>query len=807
MGAELNDFKSKLGTTTQETDTYKQRIQKLLGENNSLNEEVRSVQENLRLSAGQIGKLQNEFKIVCDEGDMLKRKNQELDNGLKKLRSEAENKIALLSQEVERLNAVVEKKNSEIRNLGGEVQEHQEGLRLSSAQLSKLGAEMNDLKNRLGATTQEADSYKIRIQKLLGENTSLGDEVRSAQENLRLSAGTLGKLQNEFKIVCGENDELKKRINDYEAAVKRLNAEGENKVRVLSEECQRLNTLAEKRGNEIKALGGELQDHQEGLRLSAAQLSKLGGELNELKGRASNASQESEAYKQRIQKLLAENTGLNEEVRTAQENLRLSTGQIGRLTAEYKAMVSQTEESRKRIQDLETQNKRLTIDGDNKVGALVQECERLNALLEKRNGEIRALGGEVQEHQEGLRLSAAQLSKMGAELNDYKNRLGSTSQESETYKQRIQKLLSENTGLNEEVRNAQETLRLSAGQMSKLQNEFKLVCNENEDLKRSLQEFSTKKVGEYENKVVILSQEIERLNGVLEKKNIELGNLNKKLSEIDTMNKTIGSLQEKITKLVTENTGLDGEVRNAQENLRLSANQNNKIIQELNEYKNKISSNEQENALLKQKMNTLLKENTGLNDEVRTAQENLRLSAGQMSKLNAELNEYKSRINANNQESDTYKQRIQKLLAENTGLNEEVRNVQENLRLSAGTLSKLQNEFKLVCAENEEIKRRLLEAENNVKRFRNDGDSKVNALVQECERLNALVEKRNGEIRALGGEVQEHQEGLRLSAAQLSKIGAELNDYKNRLGSTTQESETYKQRIQKLLSENTGLND
>ena len=79
-------------------------------------------------------------------------------------------------------------------------------------------------------------------------------------------------------------------------------------------------------------------------------------------------------------------------------------------------------------------------------------------------------------------------------------------------------------------------------------------------------------------------------------------------------------------------------------------------------------------------------------------------------------------------------------------------------------------------------------------------------LSQECERLNALVEKRNGEIRALGGEVQEHQEGLRLSAAQLSKMNAELNDYKNRLSNNSQESESYKQRIQKLLSENTNLN-
>jgi regulator of replication initiation timing len=80
--------------------------------------------------------------------------------------------------------------------LGGEVQEHQEGLRLSSAQLSKMGAEVNELRNRLGSTTQETDSYKQRIQKLLSENTNLSEEVRNAQENLRLSASQIGKLQN-----------------------------------------------------------------------------------------------------------------------------------------------------------------------------------------------------------------------------------------------------------------------------------------------------------------------------------------------------------------------------------------------------------------------------------------------------------------------------------------------------------------------------------------------------------------------------------------------------------------------------------
>lgn len=60
------------------------------------------------------------------------------------------------------------------------------------------------------------------------------------------------------------------------------------------------------------------------------------------------------------------------------------------------------------------------------------------------------------------------------------------------------------------------------------------------------------------------------------------------MSEIDSMNKTIGSLQEKITRLVNENTEISGEIQTAQNNLRLSANQNTKIMQELNEYRQRI---------------------------------------------------------------------------------------------------------------------------------------------------------------------------------------------------------------------------
>jgi len=37
--------------------------------------------------------------------------------------------------------------------------------------------------------------------------------MRNAQENLRLSASQIGKITNELKITCNENEELKRRLD------------------------------------------------------------------------------------------------------------------------------------------------------------------------------------------------------------------------------------------------------------------------------------------------------------------------------------------------------------------------------------------------------------------------------------------------------------------------------------------------------------------------------------------------------------------------------------------------------------------
>lgn len=59
------------------------------------------------------------------------------------------------------------------------------------------------------------------------------------------------------------------------------------------------------------------------------------------------------------------------------------------------------------------------------------------------------------------------------------------------------------------------------------------------------------------------------------------------------MNASIGTLQDKISRLVNQNTSLDDEMKQIQENLRLSANQNQKMQREINQYRKRIDDNNQ----------------------------------------------------------------------------------------------------------------------------------------------------------------------------------------------------------------------
>jgi len=91
-------------------------------------------------------------------------------------------------------------------------------------------------------------------------------------------------------------------------------------------------------------------------------------------------------------------------------------------------------------------------------------------------------------------------------------------------------------------------------------------------------------------------------------------------------------------------------------------------MQELQEYKRRIEQNDQESQQFKTKIQKLLGENNALGEEVRGAQENLRLSAATMTKLKSEIEDYRNKITNNDQENNAIKMKMQKIISENVAL-------------------------------------------------------------------------------------------------------------------------------------------
>ena len=85
------------------------------------------------------------------------------------------------------------------------------------------------------------------------------------------------------------------------------------------------------------------------------------------------------------------------------------------------------------------------------------------------------------------------------------------------------------------------------------------VTQENEELRRRLNELAevNRKVAEYENKIALLSQEIERLNGNLRNKVEEIDGLRKRISDYETsMTQLNQEWQTKAGRLTQENEEL-----------------------------------------------------------------------------------------------------------------------------------------------------------------------------------------------------------------------------------------------------------
>jgi len=106
----------------------------------------------------------------------------------------------------------------------------------------------------------------------------------------------------------------------------------------------------------------------------------------------------------------------------------------------------------------------------------------------------------------------------------------------------------------------------------------------------------------------------------------------------ENASRQLKNLSDQLRKIIDENKDLHEELREGQEKLRISNAQQQKLLQELNDHKMRISGSDQQTEEFKKKIQGLLKQTESLDDEMRKGQEGLRLSTSQNAKLMQELN-------------------------------------------------------------------------------------------------------------------------------------------------------------------------
>lgn len=143
--------------------------------------------------------------------------------------SEFEQKIVLLSQEIERLTNFARSKQQEVDEWKSRSYQQENALNEAKAKIQSLEGKIRDFENRVALLTSEIERLNTVLKQRIGEN----DELR-----IRIS-----QLESQLEII--KQYELK--ISQYE-----------ERVALMSQEVQRLNGSLRGKQQEIDELRGKI---------------------------------------------------------------------------------------------------------------------------------------------------------------------------------------------------------------------------------------------------------------------------------------------------------------------------------------------------------------------------------------------------------------------------------------------------------------------------------------------------------------------------------------------------------------------
>lgn len=334
-----------------------------------------------------------------------------------------------------------------------------------------------------------------------------------------------------------ENDDLKRRLQELQDGNRKL-GEYELRMTKLTQEIERLNGVLKQKVEEndhLRKSQGELE-----LKYSQEWQSKLTNYESRIRQSTMDRDNFEIKYKQLVQEYeetrrrLAELSDLNRKLAEYENRIALMSQEIERLNGALRQKAEETSGYQLQLRQLQEHNEELrrgNADSGVRITQITQEystkittyetrIKQYNVEIDELNRRILELtnvSSKVAEHESLVR-------RMRQEIEMLTNQLGQKNEENINLEKRLRALQQEHDLAKRGTIDFEYKItQISQEYQTKIlgyESRIKQVSGENEELRRRLQDLGdiNKKISEYEYRNTQLSQEVERLNGVLKLK-------------------------------------------------------------------------------------------------------------------------------------------------------------------------------------------------------------------------------------------------------------------------------------------------
>lgn len=560
-------------------------VEKLRAELQAANEQIASLESNLKLIVKENERVNLMLREKYDECEMLKK---QLANNPPQEKPEDKERVKLLLSEIERLNVALNEATNE-----------NNALRRSRTPtpLSRSRIEEHQTITNKPPRAGERSSQTIPTEP---QNESITGKPHARTEQTKKSGAP------------DEEEKSRKLESPHQKAG--LTPDAYNKLNALANECEKLAGLLSERNKEVNDLRKDNEELKQAFLLVAQENESLKGNIPQIK----SVSDKINTLEEKCKALIAENDKLNKLLNEKHPGAKESAEHA----ANAEATIAQLKKDNENL-------KHILEEADNEVNRLrgvVSESGNLHNHINYLQSELDKAQNELKQHQKGVVPSGGDSREDAGSLNQ---KLKEKIQENESLKAKLIELRNAHSRLediqnkalaladeNDRLNMVAETMQREIDGLNKIAEQIPKLAEDNQKLQSLLQEagkenenlkalvFKThstaSQLPEYESKLKFLETEKQKGNDLLEVAKREISELKNQLKNISSSPK-----------------GGDSS-RSEQEHRELRA-QNHSLLDEIESLKDKLNHWEKEarEALnAKGRLHSLLKENEELHHEL-----------------------------------------------------------------------------------------------------------------------------------------------------------------------------------------------